>query len=327
LFFSDITLLTGKRALVALTLILTSTAIYVFPAGYPQPGHVAAILLMIPLFLSLNSLKLELPERLLVGFWVCVCLVNIAYWLIHRDFSFVVSIVYWTYGLTLFFSVRQIMLANRGLGLALLWSLLIMLPVLLVLALFGGNDFYREDRFFGTFTDPNQMSYWILCSFIGSLLLQPKPRWLGPSAAVVVFGVICALFVLSSSRSAMLAAVVFLAGLVWWWLECAHSNRKQDALGVDSETRSVSELKAASEKLPVTRILLVFFGTVLLALVVLAVLYLSSDGVRAIIENLVERSQTYGLLWQLEVRGYMRLLEFLRIPDQTGHRVHGKLDS
>lgn len=296
---------------VLFTLVLVSTGLYIFPSGYPQPGHLLALLLIASLLFRLRAVVLGLPERLLLAFWVYATGVNLMYWFMHRDMSFIVSTVYWTYGLLLFFAARQAFLQQPRLGLALPWSLLLISIACLTIYVFGGAAFYFDGRLLGTFNDPNQMSYWLLCVFVSCLWVSQRPSWFSHKVAFVVFALICFLFVLSSSRSAMLAAFVLLAALVWWWLALVHLKTTPR---VESSSASAVSTPLAdfnrSNRLPFLKVVMVFGGVALVLLAVLMLLYQFNGNFEEIIDQLIERSQKFGLWWQLEMRGYLRLVQF-----------------
>lgn len=296
-----------KYSLVVLTLVLMSTAIYISPPGYPQPGHVLVLLLIVPLMFNIGSMSLGLPEKLLLSFWSYSTGLNFIYWYLHRDLSFMVSTAHWTYGVLLFFALRQVFLSEPRLGLAMPWALLFMLPVLIGFGLFGGDDFYRDGRFFGTFSDPNQMSYWLLCLFVGCLWTPQRPSWLTPPVTFAVFLLICFLFVLSASRSAMLAAMVLLAAMVWWWTVLRHTKKFPHAV---QPLTMLAPQHRRSDRLPYMKVVATFCAALLILLLIVFALYSLSHSVNEVIDELIERTQKHGLWWQLEIRGYFRLLEF-----------------
>lgn len=296
---------------VFLALVLTSTALYIFPPGYPQPGHVLALLLVIPLVFGLRTVILGLPEKLLLGFWVYVVGINLTYWVMHRDMTFIVSTVYWTYGLVLFFAMRQLFTQQPRLALGLPWALLIVSVACLATYAFGGNDFFFGGRLMGTFNDPNQMSYWLLCVFVACLLVHQKPAWFKPKIAVAMFVLIGLLIVLSSSRSAMLAAMVLLAAMVWWCLEIRHAKgvayeEMPSTIACDTSTSDHGK----HHRLSFIKVIAVFGGLLVVLSLLLLVLYQINGGFAEILDDLFRRSQKVGILWQLQARGYMRLIEF-----------------
>lgn len=289
--------LSSKYTLAFLVLLFASTGFYVVARGYPQPGHIAVLLLTAPLLLNFKSIRLGLAEGLLLAFWLYSCVVNLTYWFEYQDPSFLVSMVYWTYGLALFFSVRQLMLNSPTLGAAWPYSLMTIVVVLLLLFLLGGDQFYVDRRFIGSFGDPNQMSYWLLCAFVASLLSAHKSRWFDGYGVLPIFVVILFLAFLAGSRSTLLALGVVFVGLLGGLIS-----------GVQKDPACIAG-RNLSNRSP--RRLIRMMG-LLLALLLLSIylLYQFNDNFTVAVDDFARRMTTHNVEFQLKIRGYTRLFEF-----------------
>ena len=282
--------LESKFAAVLFTSVLIGTAIYVFPSGMPQPAHM--FLLLPGFFLAFSSLnlKVDLPERLLVLFWVYSSFVNLFYWLLHRETGFLLASAYISYGVLLFFIYRCVFTVQPKLSNCMLWALLCVVPLLVYLAFFGGDAFlFKERRLMGLFNDPNQMSYWLLIFTTAAFLSPFKPPWLTPTSAAILLSVIFMLVFLAGSRSALAGLSVLALGIAWWFFQ----------------DKNESRLDGVSAK----KILLSSAAFVLLLVLCLFLLYLLVEPVSFAANDLWRRVNARSPLSHLEMRGYLRPLE------------------
>lgn len=74
--------------------VFVSTGVYVFDAGYPQPGHFFLLAFAIPLILKPRSLVLELPEKFLLAFVGYTLVVNGCFYLSIGGIDFFIASVY-----------------------------------------------------------------------------------------------------------------------------------------------------------------------------------------------------------------------------------------
>jgi hypothetical protein len=201
----------------------------------------------------------------------------------------------------------------------------------LVLALFGGDQFFVDRRYIGTFGDPNQMSYWLLCSLIASLLVVSKPRWFNAQTALILFVVILFLAFIAGSRSTLLALGVLLIGLLIWLFNPSGRTRPKSAASqkLSPTSRHFAQPKSGPQlELPLgpvtrpleaegsepgtsaLRLVLMLVGLSLLLLAVIVLLYQFNGSFNVAVHDFVHRFSTQSIQLQLEIRGYMRLVEF-----------------
>lgn len=268
-----------------------STGIYVFERGYPQPGHFLLLAFMFPLLLHLRSATFELPEKLLLAFVCYVLVINTYFYVSVGGTDFIVASLYWAYNTLIFLSLRQLFLTRPELGQALAYAFIILLVLSVGVALFGGGNFYWQGRrLMGTFNDPNQMSYWLLCALVGLFVLKDRPGWFTPYVGLVLAILVFLLVMLAGSRSAMIATLVLIAANLWW----------------------LTEKLRADQHLHLSRagggayLLLV----IALLILLLAVLYQFHPAVRVAGDDLLRRLFHTDYVRQLEIRGYTRLYDF-----------------
>lgn len=188
-------------------------------------------------------------------------------------------------------SLRQLFLAKPELGGALPYALIILTLCTIGLALFGeGTDAYWGMRLVGTFNDPNQMSYWLLCALVGSFLLKNRPAWFSPYLGIVLVLLVFVIAMLAGSRGAMIATLVLMLSNLWW---------VADALDADQRKR-----------LSRAKIVIYLVGVAALMLLLLGLLYEFHTAVRVALDDLINRATRTDYIGQLAIRGYTRLYEF-----------------
>jgi hypothetical protein len=281
----------GNKYLAALTLSVLSTAFYVFPSGYPQPGHVLLSLLVVSVLWKFKSVKFGPTEKILLGFLVYVVLINALFFWIHSSMEFLISAVYWIFGVLLLLTLRQIFLTDSRLALSIPIALILVTSISLFLSVLGNSDFFWGKRLIGTFNDPNQMSYWLLCSLVGTALASNLTKWINPNTVLPLFMPIFFLAFLAGSRSASLGLTVAFGALVGWLFSTAR-NRPNRLIG--------SEKQAGVAVLALVTALVLF----------MLVLYGVNDAVEVAVDDLLNRVRKIDIYWHLDIRGYTRLTEF-----------------
>lgn len=271
--------------------VFASTGVYIFDRGYPQPGHFFLLAFVITLILNLRSLLWELPEKLLLVFIAYVLIVNAYFYQTVGEIDFLISSLHWIYNAIILLSLRQFFLARPELGRALPYALIIVLLITIGLALLGeGSDAYWRNRLVGTFNDPNQLSYWLLCALVGSFLIKSRPMWFSPyvSTGLVLFVFVIAM--LAGSRSAMIATLVLMLANLWWITDVLRADQR---LRLSSANVSIYLVVGAA-----------------LLLLLLGLLYRFHTAVSVALDDLILRVAHTDYAEQLAIRGYTRLYEF-----------------
>ena len=274
-----------------LAILVFATGLYFFPPGYPQPGHVLLLALAIPYLLSLRSVPLDLPEKLLISFLVYGMGVNGVYYIIEGDSGFLKASVFWIYNVLIFLSLRFLFLRNPSVSKALPYAFAAMALVLYAMAFFWESESFRSNgRFVGGFNDPNQSGYWLLCVFVGSMLIATKPRWLTAPKALLLFVAVAVLVVLTGSRSAILGFSVLLLANIGWLLA---------GLGQGAESR----LKL--------RTFFLFIAILVVAASLVGwYLYVEQAEFRRAVDLLMRRLLQEDYFKQLDIRGYTHIWNF-----------------
>jgi len=273
-----------------LVVLVFATGIYVFPPGDPQPGHVLLLALAIPYLLSLRSAPLDLPEKLLIAFVVYGLCVNGVYYVKEGDPGFLKASVFWIYNILIFLSLRFLFLRNPSVSRALPYALAAMVVVLYAMAFFGGNAYYQSVRFVGSFNDPNQLGYWLLCVFVGSMLATTKPKWFTPITTLLLFAVVVVLIVLSGSRSAIFGFITLLIAVIGWLIAGLRENE--------------------ASRLRLRYFLLVIVFLVFASLLVGWYLYVEQADFKRAVDVLIRRVFRENYSEQLDIRGYTHMSNF-----------------
>ena len=273
-------------------LAFASTAIYVFERGYPQPGHILMLAFAIAVSLSLKLQPFDLPEKLLLTFVCYVLLINTYFYVDQGGVDFLIASAYWVYNAIIFLSLRRLFIFNPRVAEALPYGFLFVISLTIFLILFGGDRFFWDTRFIGTFNDPNQLSYWLLCALVGTILCKNRPSWFSPSIGLIAVILVFVIAVVAGSRSAVIATWVLLLATLWWAVACA--------------------LPKGNFRAGIGRKGGYFCVAALLIVAIAALTYQLNAGVTVAVDDFVtrvlDRDEDYAE--QLYIRGYTRLYEF-----------------
>lgn len=193
-----------------LPLSLLSLQFYIFPSGVPQLSHILGLLfsLVVVAKYSFFSTVKHKPIALFTLYTGYTIVVNLVYFLIENDTSFLMNVVYNIFNYLSFTALVKFMvirgdLLSRFVRFPILISLLI--TVGLYFSGLGRYDF--APRYNAFFNDPNQMAHWALCCVAVICLIGVKTKWL-----LVALGALLVICAASSSRSALLGLGPVLLG-------------------------------------------------------------------------------------------------------------------
>lgn len=174
---------------------------YLWSSGLPQFSHLVIMLAIIVSFYRGGIINTYLVKILFI-FLVYVILVNIIWYIIYLDFSYINSILYW--GFNFLFFLLMVSLLNKDKNKdKFIQFILFVIPLSYILEIFiwiiGMGRYYFSPRYNGLFNDPNQMAFWTLSTCAIYLLLS-KNRF--KNSLVYVLALF--LIILTMSRSAFL---------------------------------------------------------------------------------------------------------------------------
>lgn len=258
---------------------------YVFPSGLPQPAHIVAVLFI---SLSIANLKIGketniLPIRLFGYYTIYTLSINLIYFVLHLDTSFLISSLYTIFNYLLLLSLYvsfngDSKLKKKSIN-AILVSFLFL--VIIYFAGYGRNDF--GFRYNGFFNDPNQMAHWGLCLYAAIALFTS-------SLLTIIIGFFFLLIIIlaSASRSGLLGLGAIILGVILSFF----SNKGINTIG-------------ASYKKLIAR-------TAVLAGIVCVFLNFNKIDFEKIkvIDNIIDRVEETDSREQLEVRGYDLILDY-----------------
>ena len=189
-------------------LALLLKPLYVLPSGVPQAGDVvmavACVMMLIPLGIKG---AVRGVDRLLALFLLGVLVVQSAYFLQLRDTGLLLFAAYYVFNVIVVLAFRQVMESDAA-----LWLIVQVLrfDVLLqvVSYVFGFGRWYDAFRFMGTFNDPNQLGFFVLCSYVAVRIVVTKRSF----RPLVLDEVLTAFVILVSASTGALAgmAVAFI---------------------------------------------------------------------------------------------------------------------
>lgn len=201
-----------------LTLLFIGTLslqFYILPSGLPQLSH------FILLFLSFwaifqggtKTIRILKQKNALsfVVFVIYAFIVNTTNYFIYRDDSFLINSLYFLFNFIIYLGMICLFYEQNmahKVFLMIRKASFVGIIFLLIAYLIGGGRFFSF-RYMGFFNDPNQMSFWILCS-IAIYLSLSKNIYL--SSIIIVSGVF--LVLLTASRSGLLGLFLILFGFL-----------------------------------------------------------------------------------------------------------------
>lgn len=251
---------------------------YFFKSGYPQPANI--IFLFFAFFVLFLSKEKGVVAKFrgfnfLVFFFFWVVFVNL-FWSINlSSYRLNFFSVYLSYNLVIFFSFKAYLerlplgapMLSASIGFSLMAALLVWFS--------GGGEYFFFPRYNGTFNDPNQMAFWVLCLTAIFFLLNNSSTLV----KILVGAVAVCLVFLTMSRSALLGLAVMFVGVLM-------------------DTVSFSGKKPQKS-----------YASFLALLVFVAFLAVPLSKME-VVETAFSRFETMSVDNQLEARGYVRLIDY-----------------
>lgn len=200
----------NKISLVFFTFGFFLSQFYFWDSGLPQLSHILIILGIIAYFTK-NYLFDKSSILIIFLFLVWVILVNLFWYSLYIDKSYIFSTVYWVFNILMFAVLINLNKKNVENFFKLL---LIVIPLALFVEIFiwflGIGRYNFAPRYNGLFNDPNQMAFWILSSCSIFLFISKKIKF-----KLMVYFLSLFLILLTMSRSAVLGFVFVTFGLVF----------------------------------------------------------------------------------------------------------------
>lgn len=194
---------------------------YFFSSGVPQPAH---FLMIAPLlFYIMRGRRFVLvpaghkSPKLLMVFFCYIAAVNFFYGVYLQDVKFVLPVVYFLYGLVVYFVTQNVLLYRES-GLRLVSiSLFFGLTILFAMAALGIGNYKFFPRYNAFFNDPNQMAFWALC--VASMILSRQS--INDLVKGVVFLFLFFIILKSASRSGLVGFTVLVLGFMLTYIRSA----------------------------------------------------------------------------------------------------------
>ncbi|MFT5848653.1 MAG: hypothetical protein ACI902_002729 [Psychroserpens sp.] len=191
-----------------LTSVISLSGIYLWSSGLPQISHLLFILLTV-IFFSLNgSLYFKKRFLIIIVFTIYAYIINFYFFVIGNDTQFVstnLQLIFNVYILIFFYSILCNYVNSPK------WvvtGIIIAFSIQWIVLLLGLGNYSLYPRYSGTFNDPNQMAYWLLCLYSMYLLLGSRLQY-SRISKVFLGGSFFVFVILTISRSAFIAIVFF----------------------------------------------------------------------------------------------------------------------
>ncbi len=264
------------------SIAVVTTQFYVFSSGVPQPSYLFYLAFVVLYWLSINgsfTIKSQSPVKYALYFLGYVTVVNVIFAILEQDWSFNSFSVYLLYDVIVFIFIVAFIEGGDRQRKLLFNSFVIALVLIFITSLLGYGRYNYYPRYNAFFNDPNQMAFWVICTFASLCLITEK-----------YFGVKFVLFLVASfvvlktmSRSGFIALVFVFMGVVFSYYE---------------------SYKNSSSIFSVRNV--VIFLSCLVLFPTIAVMFLESEG----FADLVSRFEVTDFAQQSDIRGYTRIFEY-----------------
>ena len=147
---------------------------YILPSGNFQIGDFFLMLSFLCVIVNNGFvLSFDRRDRFMRYFVICVALINLTYFIVYLDFSFLHSTLYYIFNLFSVITFRSV--AENGSVLRAMIKVC-RFNILLQLLIFflGYGRWFGNERYMGTFNDPNQMGFFVMISYFIILVISIK---------------------------------------------------------------------------------------------------------------------------------------------------------
>lgn len=274
---------------------------YIFSSGTPQPAHYIIVLAIFIFFASRGHVILPKKNvsvlRVLFAFVIYQAVVNFVYFIITKEFEFLMQLIYILYGFAVFLLMFNFFCVERDFLKKFSRFGLFGLLILFCLPFLGLGEYRIYPRYNAFFNDPNQMAFWVLCVVaMNCFYYRNSGNLLFPA---FVFAISCYLIVLTASRSGLVGFSILAVGFL------------------------ISFLKGFARSLGGKNIFFYIAGAFI---VIYGAFYIIKSDFDAL-SFLVDRVDVVDPSEQARVRGYTKILEYPeRVFFGAGHGMEGRFD-
>lgn len=216
---------------------------YIFRSGSLQPSHIFFILSFLIIVLHKGFNKLVILNSTYLRFVLFVfltLLINSFYFIIYKDFDYLISSSYYIFGLIITYLTVIFLIKSEKSKTYLIFFLLFSLLLLIIFWLAGLGNYEFFPRYNGFFNDPNQMAHWALCVVAIIIILNKNTIFinyisilltalivllsLSRSGLSGMFIIICAYFFPSKKNISKLLIVIFIISILVLLLNFTENN-------------------------------------------------------------------------------------------------------
>ncbi len=264
-----------------ISIAVVTTQFYVFSSGVPQPSYLFYLAFVVLYWLSINgsfAIKRDSPVKYAIFFLGYVIVINIIFAILEQDWSFNSFSIYLLYDVLVFVFVCGFIESGDRQRKLLFYSFAVALAVIFVVSLLGYGRYNFFPRYNAFFNDPNQMAFWVICTFASLCLITEKYF-----VVKFVFLLVAGFAVLKTmSRSGSIALGFVFIGVVFSYYE---SFKSSNAFSVRNGVIVLS--------------CLVLFPAI-------ALIFLQSEG----FAELLSRFDVTDIAQQSDLRGYSRIIDY-----------------
>ncbi len=265
-----------------LSLAIITTQFYVFSSGVPQPSYLLYVVFIVLFWLANNgvmSFRKNVPIEYCLCFFAYVTLINGVFSILLQNWEMNYFSVYLLYNILVFIFVYEFVDRSDKNKTLLFYVFSLALLLLCVITALGYGRYGYYPRYNAYFNDPNQMAFWVICTFASVCLISRRH--------FNIKFVLCLMSAFMISRTMSRSGFVAMAFIF---------------LGV---ALNYYESFGSSKSLFSLRNSIVMLSCVVLIPIV-AIALLQSD----IFSDVVSRLGSTDFAEQAEVRGYTRIVNY-----------------
>lgn len=191
-----------------------SSQFYIFESGVPQPAH---YLFLIAIFFTLYKSRWQIGfsghkaiYAPLYAFIAYAIFINLIWSIILQSFEFNLSSIYYVYGFVISLFISSRLYSNNRFRLYLTRAAIFGIFALVFANLVGLGRYFFAPRYNGFFNDPNQMAFWVICSYSIFCLIEKNKV----VVKMLLFMPCAFLVILSMSRSGLVGLIAIFFGVI-----------------------------------------------------------------------------------------------------------------
>ncbi len=160
-----------------LSLAIITTQFYVFSSGVPQPSYLLYLVFIVLFYVAHKgnfSFRKDVPIKCCLCFLFYVMLINGVFSILKQNWEMNYFSIYLLYNILVFVFVYEFVDESDKNKTQLLYVCSLALVLLFVMTALGVGRYGFYPRYNAFFNDPNQMAFWVICTFAAVCLVSSE---------------------------------------------------------------------------------------------------------------------------------------------------------